>query len=270
MYHTNLLKKYIARTANKDSPEISSLSVINEDTNDGALFELNDFKINENAIDVKIGQNLTIKQQENTSNLAKEFEHRFTPDPGSTDVIQQEVKLTSEQPIYSKPYRLPYHTYQELHNDIKVMLDMSIIRESKYAYASPVVIVKKPDGSNRMCVDCRKLNKLTVSDPEPMPTAEELLQRLSKVKFLSKIDLGKGYWQVSMAEKDIQKAAFVAPDGHYEFTKMPFGMVSSGATLKRGLQKVLYNIENVAFYFDDILVHTGTWEEHTKTLRELF
>ena len=127
---------------------------------------------------LKLDKNLTIKQQDETRNFVKEFEHRFTQDPGSTNVIQNEVKLTSEQLIYSKPYRLPYHTNQELRQDIKDMLDKGIIRGSKSAYASPVVIVKKPDGSNRVCVDYRKLNKLIGSDPEPMPTAEDFFQNV--------------------------------------------------------------------------------------------
>ena len=232
--------------------------------------QLNEFKIKESAKDVKIGQHLTIKEQEEVKDFVKEFEHRFTPDPGTTDIIQHEVKLTSEQPIYSKPYRLPFHTNQELKKVIKEMLDLGIIRKSNSAYASPVVIVKKPDGSNRVCVDYRKLNKVTIFDPEPMPTSAELFQELSKDKFFSKIELSKGYWQVKVADKDVNKTAFVTPDGHDEFIKMPFGMVNSGVTLKRGLQRIQSDMDNVVFYWDDILVHTNTWEEHMKTLRELF
>ena len=97
----------------------------------------------------------------------------------------------------------------------------------------------KKDGSNRVCVDFRKLNKITEVDPEPMTTAEDLFRRLSGKKFLSKIDLTKGYWQIPVAPEDVHKTAFVTPDGQYEFTRMPFGMVNSGATLVRGLRKIL-------------------------------
>ena len=199
-YHANLLKKYIDRDDSKSLIEKASVSFVNEDTSDDNLFELNDFKMKESAKDAKIGQNLTVKQQEEIRTFVEDFKHRFTPDPGTTDIIQHEVKLTSEQPIYSKPYRLPFHANQELKNDIKEMLDLGIIRESKSAYASPVVIVKIPDGSNRVCADYRKLNKVTVFDPEPMPTTEELFQKLSNDNFFSKIDLSKGYWQVKVAD----------------------------------------------------------------------
>lgn len=89
-------------------------------------------------------------------------------------------------------------------------------------------------------------------------------------KFFSKINLRKGYWQVTIPEVDISKTAFVTPDGLYEFLKMPFSMVNSVATLKCGMQKLLKGMTNVKFYWDDILVHTRTWKEHLKILRELF
>ena len=115
-------------------------------------------------------------------------------------------------------------------------------------------------------MDYRKLNKLTVFDPEPMPAAEDLFQKLSGDKYFSKIDLSKEYWQILIPEEDIPKTAFVTPDGSYEFLKMPFGMINSAATLKHGMKKLLKGLDNVDYYWDDILVHTRTWEEHLKAL----
>ena len=89
-------------------------------------------------------------------------------------------------------------------------------------------------------------------------------------KYFSKIDLSKGYWQITIPEEDIPKTAFVTPDGSYEFLKMPFGMVNSAGTLKRAMKKLLKGLRNVEFYWDDILVHTRTWEEHIAALGELF
>eukprot|EP00112_Aurelia_sp_Birch-Aquarium-sp1_P022332 Seg6260.1 transcript_id=Seg6260.1/GoldUCD/mRNA.D3Y31 product="Transposon Ty3-G Gag-Pol polyprotein" pseudo=true protein_id=Seg6260.1/GoldUCD/D3Y31 len=150
------------------------------------------------------------------------------------------------------------------------MQDLGIIRDSNSPHASPVDIVKKKDGSNRICVDYRKLNKLTVLYPEPMVTSEDLFRRFSEDKYFSKIDLSKGYWQIPVAENDIHKTAFVTPDGSYELLKMPFGMVNSAATLVRAMRKLLAGLDNVDSYIDDILIHTRTWEEHMQALRELF
>ena len=88
-------------------------------------------------------------------------------------------------------------------------------------------------------------------------------------KYFTRIDLSKGYWQISIPEEDIPKTAFVTPDRSYEFLKMPFGMINSAATLKRAMKNLLYGLDN-EFYWDDILVHTRTWEEHIKVLQELF
>ena len=97
-------------------------------------------------------------------------------------------------------------------------------------------MVKKKDASNRVCVDFRKLNKITKVDPERMTMAEDLFGRLSGMKYLSKIDLTKGYWQILLAPENVYKIAFVTPDGQYEFLRMPVGMVNSGATLVPGLK----------------------------------
>ena len=116
--------------------------------------------------------------------------------------------------------------------------------------------MNKKDNTNRVCVDYRKLNKLTVIDPGPMPTAERLFQKLSGDKFCTKIDLSKGYWQITIPEEDFPNTAFVTPNGSYEFL-MPFGMINSAATLKRAMKKLIENLDNVDFYWDDILVHSG-------------
>ena len=115
-------------------------------------------------------------------------------------------------------------------------------------------------------MDYRKLIKLTVFDPKSMPAAVDLFQKLNGDKFFSKIDLSKGCWQVTIPEVDIPKMALVTPHGSNEFLKMPFGMVNSAATLKRGMKKLLKGMKNVEFYWDDIFVRTRTWKEHLKIL----
>ena len=178
--------------------------------------------------------------------------------------------MIDEEPVRLKPYPLQYALRQELKNEIKEMLDMGVIRKSSSPYASPVVVVvKKKDGSNRICVDYRKLNKATISDPEPMRTSEDLFQQLGKSKFFLKIDLSKGYWQIPVAEEDLFKTAFVTPDGTYKFLRMPFGMKNSGATFVRGMREVLSGMSCVESYIDDLIVFSSDWGTHLQTLEEL-
>ena len=209
-YHANLLKTYVDR-GEQSTPEkaATACSAADESCLDQDIFELNEIEHKEGADDINFGQNLSVEQHRQVKRLVREFDDRFTPQPGMTDIVQHQVKLTCNAPVQCKPYQLPYATRQELKKDIRKMLDLGIIRESKSPYASPVVIVKKADGSNRVCVDYRKLNKLTVFDPGPMPTTEELFQKTGNDKLFSKIDLSKGHWQIKVAEEDIPKTAFV-------------------------------------------------------------
>ena len=192
-HHVNLLKKYVDREKQSTSEKAATAcSAADENCLDQDIFELNEIEHKEGPDDINFGQNLSVEQHR----LLKEFEDRFTPRPGMTDIVQHQVKLTSNTPVYCKPYGLPYGTRKEMKKDIREMLDLGIIRESKSPYASPVVkSTFESDGSNRVCVDYRKLNKLTVFDPEPMSTAEELFQKTGNDKFFSKLirvrDTGK-------------------------------------------------------------------------------
>ena len=284
VYHANLLKKYFEReeTTVEGAVAVGTGATSIDDAVDCAakvdeaegeevdFLELGGYVAKESIEDVTSGPNLTDEQQTEFTDLAKQFTNLFTEAPGTTDLVQHHIKLTSDEPVRSRPYPVPYSMRESLRKDIADMIKMGVIRESSSPYASPVVVVKKKDNTNRVCVDYRKLNKLTVFDPEPMPSAEHLFQKLSGDKFYSKIDLSKGYWQITIPEEDIPKTAFVTPDGSYEFLKMPFGMINSAATLKRAMKKLIEDLDDVDFYWDDILVHTRTWEEHIRALRELF
>ena len=282
VYHANLLKKYFERedsvgavafetNANICKQEHAESEIEEVDPAENIDFlEIGGYVAKESVKDVAIGDNLSHEQRAEFMDLANEFQSLFTEAPGTTSLAQHHIKLTSDQPVRSRPYPVPYSLRESLKKDITDMMKMGVIRESSSPYASPVVVVKKKDNTNRICVDYRRPNKLTIFEPEPMPTAEHLFQKLNGDKYFTRIDLSKGYWQISIPEGDIPKTAFVTPDGSYEFLKMPFGMINSAATLKRAMKKLLHGLDNVEFSWDDILVHTRTWEEHIKALRELF
>ena len=248
-YHINMLKKYISRehegnvvpVDDTDGGTVAVAGVIHQDVDPelGEVHDLEGYRQREGVRDVKLGDELPEDQRRVLKDLVRRYPDVFTDMPGETDVIQHQIRLTDDTPIRCNPYPLPYAMREELRNEVDIMLEMGVVRPSTLPYASPIVMVKKKDGSNRVCVDFRKLNKITEVDPEPMRTAEDLFRRLSGKKYLSKIDLTKGYWQIPVAPEDVHKTAFVTPDGQYEFTRMPFGMVNSGATLVRGLRKIL-------------------------------
>jgi len=115
-------------------------------------------------------------------------------------------------------------------DEVEKMLELDIIEKSDSPYSSPLLMVRKKDGTNRPVVDYRRINRITVFDAEPMPVAEDIYARLAKAKYFSKMDFVKGYWQIPMAEGDKQKTAFSTPFGLYQFKRMLYGLQNAGAT----------------------------------------
>lgn len=141
-------------------------------------------------------------------------------DLGFPDQVEHEIPLVDETPV-SQPYRrIPPNQYQEVREHISVLLRKGVIQESSSSYASPVVLVRKSDGSLRLCVDYRQLNLKTRRDAFPLPRIDESLDALSGAKFFSTIDLASGYHQVAVHEKDRHKTAFTTPFGLYEYKRM--------------------------------------------------
>ena len=216
-----------------------------------------------------VGAELNGEQRNEVMEVQRRYEEIFTEISGKANVIEHKIDFTDDRPFRCKPYTLPYAKGDEIREEIKNMMDTGIVRESSSPYASPLVVVEKKDGSNRMCVYYRKLSLVTVADPAPMTTAEDLFGKLGKCQYYSKIDLSKGYWQTPVAGKDIHKTAFVTPDGSYEFLRMPFGMKNSGETLIRGMRKLLQDMDNVECYIDDLIVYTKNWATHLQVLEKL-
>ena len=237
--------------------------------NEEELLGLVTFQSKESIQNVCVGAELNGEQRNEVMEALRRYEEIFTKIPGKTSVIEHKIDLTDDRPIRCKPCPLPYAKRGEIREKIKNMMDTGIVMESSSPYASPLVAVKKKDGSNRMCVDYRKLNLVTVADPAPMTMAEDLFGKLGKCLYYSTTDLSKGYWQIPVAEGDIHKTAFVTPDGCYEFLRMPFGMKNSGATLVRGMRKLLQDIDNVECYIDDLIVYTKYWVTHMQVLDKL-
>ncbi|WKA05087.1 hypothetical protein VitviT2T_023072 [Vitis vinifera] len=170
------------------------------------------------------------------------------------------------------PYRMPPAELLELRKQLKKLLDAGLIQPSRAPYGAPVLFQKKQDGSLRMCVDYRALNKVTIKNKYPIPLAVELFDRLSKASYFTKLDLRSGYWQVRIAVGDEGKTTCVTRYGSYEFLVMLFGLKNAPATFYNLMNVVLFDYLDafVVVYLDDIVVYSKTLTEHEKHLRLVF
>uniref|UniRef100_A0A3B3HGA7 ribonuclease H n=1 Tax=Oryzias latipes TaxID=8090 RepID=A0A3B3HGA7_ORYLA len=191
----------------------------------------------------------------------------FQENPGRTNIVSHDIVLKEGASVRRLSYRIPERLLIPLKEEVDLMLSLGIIEPSKSDWCHPVVLVPKKDGSMRFCIDFRYLNANSKFDSYPTPRIDDLVERLGKAKYLSTIDLCKGYWQVPLAERCRELTAFRTPVVLFQFTVMPFGLHGAPATFQRLMDKVLYDISNfTAAYLDDIIVYSDTWEEHMKHL----
>ena len=269
LFHANMLKKYVERKTTE--VELLNAAVV-EDSHDVEMGEISEFvdEQKENFKNVNINPQLSSEQKEEVTSLLSEFTDLFTDVPKVTNLGNHSIQLTSSEPIRSKAYPLPFAMRAAVDKELDAMLASGVIEPSTASYASPIVVVKKHDGSNRICIDFRKLNKITIFDPEPLPQMRDIFAELSGSRFFSKFDFCKGYWQVPMCDEDKDLTTFVTHRGLFRFNVMPFGLVNAPATFSRIMRKLLNGLRDLHNYLDDVLGHTSCWRDHVVALREFF
>ena len=194
-------------------------------------------------------------------------------DLGRTSVYRHRIDTGSEVPIKQQARRLPINQRTEAEVEMEKMLKRGVIEPSSSPWASPIVLVKKKDGSTRFCVDYRKLNAVTVKDSYPLPRIDDTLDALSGSTWFSTLDLQSGYWQVEMSDEDREKTAFVAGSGlgFYQFKVMPFGLCNAPATFERLMERVLTGLQwqTCLLYLDDIVTYGRSFRQALERLEEI-
>jgi len=195
-------------------------------------------------------------------------------DIGRTDIIKHQINTGTALPIKQALRRQPLAKRQAIHAEIQRMKQQDLIEPSSSPWASPVVLVKKKDGSWRFCIDYRKLNDVTIKDSYPLPRIDDSLDALrggSGRRWFSTMDLASGYWQVAMDAQSADRTAFVSAEGLFQFKVMPFGLTNAPATFERLMETILAGLhwKTCLIYLDDIIVFADSFEQQLQRLDEV-
>jgi hypothetical protein len=239
LYHINLLKKYHGREEGV------------------ALMAVEDKEQEEALLQVRSGQTLLPEQSRQLDKVIMQFGRVFSP----LDVLFHHIHTQPGKKVHTRPYRIPEACQVIAKNELREMLRMRVNEPSTSEWS--IVLVHKRDGNMRLCKNFRGENVISTFDAYPMPHVDELLEHLGKAKFITTLDLTKGYWQVPVALEDRPKTAFVTPEGLFQYVRMPFGLHGALETFQRLMDAILRpHQEYAAAYIDDVVIHSEDWDSH--------
>ena len=206
--------------------------------------------------------------------ILKEYADVFPKDlpaglPPQRDVDHRIELIPGAEPPHKAPYRMSPQGLDELKKQLKDLTEKGYIQPSISPFGAPVLFVPKKDGSIRMCVDYRALNKVTIHNRYPLPRIDELLDRLRGAKFFTKIDLRSGYHQIRVHPDDVQKTAFRTRYGHFEFLVLPFGLTNAPATFMHLMHSIFReHLDSfMVIFLDDILIYSQNLDDHMKHVK---
>ncbi len=263
--HVNLLKEYHQRVkprevlaVNVDTPSESDIPDVRL-TNTQALKQL----------DAKLAH-LPANQRSELSQLIRGFPSLFQDTPSMTNAMVHDIELEDSQPIRQSAYRMNPKKAAILQQELDYMLTNDIIEPSNSPWASPVLLIPKGDGTSRLCADLRRTNQAIKADSFPLARIDDCIDSVGDAKFITKLDLLKGYWQIPLSDKAKRVLAIITPQGLWQFKRLPFGLKTAPAAFQRLMNQLLGDLDFIKVYLDDAVVKSGDWSTHIKNLRTVF
>ena len=216
-------------------------------------------------------------QEEEVKSYLKQYQDCFSDElPNELPPVRGEDDhmidlIPGTAPPNRPPYRVSRAQQEEIMSQVHELLEKGLIRPSSSPFCSPILLVQKKDGTYRMCVDYRALNKSTIKNQFPVPRIKDIFDKLQGSSYFSRIDLKSGYHQIRIVPQDIHKTAFRTSFGLYEFLVMPFGLTNAPATFNRLMDCIFCkHRQYTGVFFDDIIVYSKTLEEHKEHLKVVF
>ncbi|GFX54494.1 retrovirus-related Pol polyprotein from transposon 412, partial [Trichonephila clavipes] len=195
------------------------------------------------------------------------------PNKIKTTDIELSITVTDDKPIYHSPRRLPFTERDIVDKQIDEWIQNGVIEPCSSAYASQVLVVRKKDGSPRVCIDFRKLNRVLVKDHYPLPLIEDILDKLQDTRVFSTIDLRNGFFHVPVNKQSRPYTSFVTQNGQFQFLKMPFGLSTCPSTFQRFINTVFRDlvVQGIVLpYMDDIVILAKNESEAIERLKKFF
>lgn len=213
---------------------------------------------------------LSVSQRGDLITLINDNLSLFSDIPSRTTWAEHDIEVGDSKPISQRFYRVSPEKRKLIDAEVKYMLENNIAVPSSSSWASPCLLVGKPDHTYRFCTDYRKLNAITKSDSYPLPRMEDCIDQVGSANYVSKFDLLKGYWQVPLTARAREISAFITPGGLYSYQVMAFGLRNAPSTFQRLINTVLFGLDGCAAYLDDVVVYSDTWDQHVLRISALF
>ena len=273
--HLNMMKAYYDRDEDEQMDPLPILAAVTtcetesqEDPVEGIGHRFKNSEIM-NDLD-KFLSHLDEEKMSDIKQVMKSSSSIFGDTPSVTNLIEHDIEIQDSRPIKQRPYRANPVKQEQIKKEITYMKQNGIIENSSSPWSSPCLVVPKPDGSSRLCTDFRKINDVTVPDNYPLPRIADCVEKIGQSKFITKIDLLRGYYQIPLTERAKRISAFVTADGFYQYNVMAFGLRNAPSTFQRLANKLIQDLDGCAVYLDDLVIFSETWPDHVQRLQHLF
>lgn len=282
--HVNMLRPYFRLPINSESEMVLPLTVSNRSeipcVSVGAVQEREDaanfmspgctWDSNSSGLLKEKVEHLK-KNGEDIINILRKYPACFNKVPGRTTWTVHDVVVATDTPIRLQPYRVSPLKQEALRKELDYMLTNNLVVPAESSeWASPITLQPKPDGSVRFCIDYRRVNAVTKPDSYPLPRVDDSVDAIGAAKYITKVDLVKGFWQIPLSECASHICTFVVQGQVYRPLVMPYGLKNAPATFQRLMDKVVRNIDNCVVYIDDVVLYDTSYDAHLQRIDNLF